>query len=260
MPTFRDAILPAQPHAPIVGVVAAAAFVRKAERQIVRRMLLAEKAHVAALDTTLRAATDRVVAAAAIAPDARHARSTIRSASTALQSQATDIIYRHRIEARKAGTEDLGATPAHDIDDGHRAHVAALGLAALWAARSMRSLTTAEHADLSLPTALSRIPKGMNGAVARTASTETAQAFNAARIDVLTRLDVADTWMVWSAVLDGRVCPECAALDGMSVRVPKSFPSGPPPLHPQCRCVVVPIRAVLPVASRVTSTRIELLH
>lgn len=46
----------------------------------------------------------------------------------------------------------------------------------------------------------------------------------------------------WNAVLDPRTCPVCRPLDGTTARTPQAFPSGPPPLHPLCRCVVLPIR------------------
>lgn len=46
----------------------------------------------------------------------------------------------------------------------------------------------------------------------------------------------------WNAVLDPRTCPVCRPLDGTTAPSPRAFPSGPPPLHPLCRCVVIPIR------------------
>lgn len=42
----------------------------------------------------------------------------------------------------------------------------------------------------------------------------------------------------WSAYMDKRTCPECAALDG------QYWPKGQeqvPPLHPSCRCCLVPV-------------------
>lgn len=45
----------------------------------------------------------------------------------------------------------------------------------------------------------------------------------------------------WNAVLDPKTCPVCRPLDGERAAFPEAFPEGPPPLHPFCRCVLVPI-------------------
>lgn len=47
----------------------------------------------------------------------------------------------------------------------------------------------------------------------------------------------------WNAVLDPRTCPICRPLDGTTAGSPRAFPLGPPPLHPLCRCVVLPARS-----------------
>lgn len=44
----------------------------------------------------------------------------------------------------------------------------------------------------------------------------------------------------WNAVLDPRTCPRCRPLHGRIEETPESFPEGPPPLHPLCRCVLIP--------------------
>ena len=46
---------------------------------------------------------------------------------------------------------------------------------------------------------------------------------------------------VWSAVLDPKTCPVCAPLDGQVRRTPAEFPVLPP-VHPGCRCVVLPVQ------------------
>lgn len=43
----------------------------------------------------------------------------------------------------------------------------------------------------------------------------------------------------WSAELDGRVCEECAPLDGEIVKLNEEFSMGDPPVHPNCRCTVL---------------------
>lgn len=51
----------------------------------------------------------------------------------------------------------------------------------------------------------------------------------------------ATSWR-WNAILDPRTCPICRPLHNTVAATPFSFPLGPPPLHPRCRCVLIPIR------------------
>lgn len=44
----------------------------------------------------------------------------------------------------------------------------------------------------------------------------------------------------WNAVLDPRTCPICRPLHRRIEADPEDFPQGPPPLHPRCRCVLIP--------------------
>lgn len=44
----------------------------------------------------------------------------------------------------------------------------------------------------------------------------------------------------WNAVLDPKTCPRCRPLHGRTEYEPEFFPEGPPPLHPLCRCVLIP--------------------
>lgn len=44
----------------------------------------------------------------------------------------------------------------------------------------------------------------------------------------------------WSAVLDPRTCPICAPLDGQRRPTAAAFPVQPP-VHPNCRCAILPI-------------------
>ncbi|MFZ9960555.1 MAG: phage minor head protein [Candidatus Limnocylindrus sp.] len=57
---------------------------------------------------------------------------------------------------------------------------------------------------------------------------------------VLADSDAESVWL-WEAVLDPRTCPICRPLDGTRAASPEEFPEGPPPLHPLCRCIVVPL-------------------
>ena len=50
----------------------------------------------------------------------------------------------------------------------------------------------------------------------------------------------------WNAVLDSRTCPVCAPLDGKIVPAPPTFVSTGfsrtlPPVHPRCRCSILPV-------------------
>lgn len=53
--------------------------------------------------------------------------------------------------------------------------------------------------------------------------------------------DAPGVALVWSAVLDKRTCDRCASLDGREVD------DVYPPLHPRCRCMVVPNRFRFPL-------------
>jgi len=44
----------------------------------------------------------------------------------------------------------------------------------------------------------------------------------------------------WNAVLDPKTCPRCRPLHNRVEMEPDGFPEGPPPLHPLCRCVLIP--------------------
>jgi SPP1 gp7 family putative phage head morphogenesis protein len=45
----------------------------------------------------------------------------------------------------------------------------------------------------------------------------------------------------WNAILDPRTCPICRPLHNTTASSPEAFPRGAPPLHPLCRCAVLPI-------------------
>lgn len=54
------------------------------------------------------------------------------------------------------------------------------------------------------------------------------------------RSSVLTQWR-WNAVLDPKTCPVCRPLHGRIENTPEDFPQGPPPLHPRCRCVLIPL-------------------
>jgi hypothetical protein len=45
----------------------------------------------------------------------------------------------------------------------------------------------------------------------------------------------------WDAILDPKTCPICRPLDDEVRALPQQFPQGPPPVHPSCRCILIPI-------------------
>lgn len=47
----------------------------------------------------------------------------------------------------------------------------------------------------------------------------------------------------WNAVLDPATCPQCRPLHNTTAPTPSAFPYGAPPLHPRCRCVLLPLIA-----------------
>lgn len=49
------------------------------------------------------------------------------------------------------------------------------------------------------------------------------------------------TWVMGTDNID--VCEECQAMNGVTVGIGEDFDDGDPPLHPRCRCDVVPVVA-----------------
>jgi hypothetical protein len=45
----------------------------------------------------------------------------------------------------------------------------------------------------------------------------------------------------WNAILDPDTCPICRPLHKTLAATPEDFPHGPPPLHPLCRCIPIPV-------------------
>lgn len=78
------------------------------------------------------------------------------------------------------------------------------------------------------------------------ARTETLRASNAGQLDAYKQSGVVDQKQ-WYTARDADVCPECAALDGQIQTLSGSFfksdylGGDQPPLHPRCRCVMLPV-------------------
>lgn len=96
------------------------------------------------------------------------------------------------------------------------------------------------------------LPVVRTGSYANLASTQVNNTLDAAlwgQINLNLKLAWRDTqpvrW-VWNAVLDSRTCPVCAPLDGQVVPRPPTFVSTGysrtiPPVHPRCRCCILPV-------------------
>lgn len=76
----------------------------------------------------------------------------------------------------------------------------------------------------------------------RIARSEVIRASNFAATEAFDQSGVVDE-VQWLATPDDRIDSECADLDGQTIKLGSSFASGVeyPPLHPNCRCTVVPV-------------------
>lgn len=90
------------------------------------------------------------------------------------------------------------------------------------------------------------------------ARTELIRAHAEGQLDALERLGVEEVGVAveWSTAEDARVCPRCAALDGIVLKVEESH--GAIPRHPSCRCSFVPANVGEPTKDQIRSkSRIE---
>ena len=96
----------------------------------------------------------------------------------------------------------------------------------------------------------------------RLARTETMNAANEYHHEALREATKDDDKLMerWDACHDGRLCVECASLDGQVTEVDEDFKarSGAhdekPPIHPNCRCVLLPWRETWPTFATPSST------
>lgn len=87
----------------------------------------------------------------------------------------------------------------------------------------------------------------------RIVRTEMMHEYNVQHVEGIVELNreaasVGDEYMQrWDSAADRRVCPDCRSLDGTIAKVGGTFKGwGPPPLHPNCRCIVLAWRADWP--------------
>ncbi len=74
------------------------------------------------------------------------------------------------------------------------------------------------------------------------ARTEVMRASNYGRLEGYKK-SVVVKYKQWLTAFDDRTCPECEVMNGEIAEIDKPFSSGEqaPPLHPNCRCTIVPV-------------------
>lgn len=106
-------------------------------------------------------------------------------------------------------------------------------------------ITTRNIAGRTTPyTPKGTIPKGTatNALLERIAATTSAilWSLNAPFQTIAATLTTPPSQWRWNAILDPKTCPICRPLNNTVAPTPQDFPRGAPPLHPRCRCVVIP--------------------
>ena len=113
----------------------------------------------------------------------------------------------------------------------------------------MRGATTQEIADQVVkviqykgkPTTVLNSGSYASQVMNRVKNTIAGAAWSAVSNELLTAMqDVEVSTWVWNAVLDPETCPICRPLDKQTRPKPGLFPYSPP-VHPRCRCAVLPV-------------------
>jgi len=109
-----------------------------------------------------------------------------------------------------------------------------------------KTLAEGVEAGESIPHLASRISNVYDEAkgsrAVKIARTETLSASNQGNLQAYIQSGVVEK-KEWLTALDERTCEECMAMNGQIVDINKSFSCGlsAPPLHPSCRCTIVPV-------------------
>ena len=188
-----------------------------------------------ALGVTLSHAIRQAAALAARGTGRAVARATIAAAAVTVLDTS-----RRRIAEQSASrwSSQTGLAPglAEIAEaDRRRAQEAGKGLAKHWA----EAEKAARKAGSS--TSYTDAARQIEGAIKRTATTETVDAWNQqiAKQGRAARRGGASIRYTWEAEHDKRTCSLCASLDGAQWKDDEAPPDGWPPLHPHCRCHVV---------------------
>jgi hypothetical protein len=265
------------------AAVVAMVMARKHEKAVTRRLLVAERATLRGVRMAARGIIDSVVSSIAGLPDTEHAatamRTKVRHAIPHLTSAIADAVAVGRSKARDGAFADIEEvvdeeveTPDATSDDASYAYTVAASLAAWWGGAAIRKADEALRDERSAAAAVRATIVAFEPRIRRAAATETASAFNGERsaaIEVvaagleeggpyraagrlLTAEDEAPQLVkVWSAMLDAKVCPECAAMAGTVVQIGEDFLGGDPPMHPWCRCVPL----IMPIYTSIADAR-----
>lgn len=160
-----------------------------------------------------------------------------------------------------AGSSFAGSSP-----QGGRELRVALGLALARGDSQGAVLRTLARRGAQEPganAAAAQVVRAWRSRTERIATTEVYRAHNQATAEAIAQAaqQIPGLRKTWDATEDKRLCPRCAALDGVTVGALEDFPGAGkcPPLHPNCRCVVVASdeRLTLPAFHRFDVTALD---
>lgn len=232
----------------------------RASKASAAALLMHERRARAVIERRVDDASDRLTADLARRRDEKRAAAlvAVAAASRLLASDLRGDIVRSRQSARAAAASRLGAElaaaglvagilarRAHESrlhEDDALAQSAAGSLSAQWQGLAMAIVIKADREGANLATSLKDVTPRTRWRADRTATTEVASAYNDEHARALEEARKQEPALfagvqivrVWSAVLDRRTCPECAARDGQIITGDKE-----PPLHAMCRCISI---------------------
>ncbi len=199
----------------------------------------------------LRSAVDEQIERAAallalVGEDRAAVIQILRGIARGIQTDVTQIIVTARksaasiayatviIEASLAEDSEL---PDDNDEDAARATIVGLSYSAAWLAAALAAVVLGLR-DIK------RVTRTQEYRLSRIATTEVFEAYSAASLEHYKQLPVAQWLKRWDAILDAKVCHECAAHDGEEVPLDQEFSHGDVPgdIHPKCRCATTLIR------------------
>lgn len=209
-------------------------------------LLLAEKATTKVLRQTVKDASSRtagdlaarhdkrdeaialllLMASRRLASDTEQALRKAKMAAWAVGARRLQVELRASGAIKSAAAVRLTPPVVTDV----QTVTSAESLALAWRQRALYAMQEEDGAVTDV---------NLDANIARTAATETAQAYDEGHVDGLD--EVLDEGLLlvdrWDAMLDA--CPTCLALDGTTTEVGEPFPSGEEPsyVHVRCRCI-----------------------
>lgn len=235
-----------------------------------RALILAERQTLQGTKAAVDEGVDQAVAAVSRHPSANKAAllAAVVVAAQAMRRKSHSALVEGRQHARRKGAKRLAvelaalglwlvphaqaASIRRVSEDDLRSSAAADSLAGAWQAAAFAAVSTAILREADVARAVEATRADMKYRVIRTAATETSQAFNEERRE-LVRESLADDsslataarggggfFRVWDAMLDQRTCARCSGHDGETVGPGEPFSGGDEPgeVHPICRCIV----------------------